>query len=105
MFGVIWALAIAGVVKDAMFHGRYRAASVVLYILMGWLVVIAYTPLKLALPSAALSLLIAGGIAYTLGVAFFAMSKKVAYTHGVWHLFAMVGSVCHFIAVARYVVA
>jgi hemolysin III len=105
MFGVIWALAIAGVVKDAMFHGRYRAASVVLYILMGWLVIVAYAPLKLALPSAALSLLIAGGIAYTLGVAFFAMSKKVAYTHGVWHLFAMVGSVCHFIAVARYVVA
>lgn len=105
MFGVIWTLAIAGVVKDAMFHGRYRAASVVLYIVMGWLVVVAYTPLKLALPSAAISLLLAGGIAYTVGVAFFAMSKKVAYTHGVWHLFAMVGSVCHFIAVARYVVA
>jgi len=103
MFAVIWALAIAGVVKDALFHGRYRAASVVLYILMGWLVVVAFTPLKLALPSAALTLLLAGGLAYTVGVVFFAMSKKVAYTHGVWHLFVIAGSVCHFVAVARYV--
>jgi hemolysin III len=103
MFAVIWALAIAGVVKDALFHGRYRAASVVLYILMGWLVVVAFTPLKLALPSAAITLLLAGGLAYTVGVVFFAMSKKVAYTHGVWHLFVIAGSVCHFVAVARYV--
>jgi len=103
MFGVIWTLAIAGVVKDALFHGRYRAASVVLYILMGWLVIVAYAPLKLALPPTAISLLIGGGLAYTFGVVFFAMSKKVAYTHGVWHLFAMIGSVLHFVAVARYV--
>ena len=103
MFGVIWTLAIAGVVKDAMFHGKYRAASIVLYILMGWLIVAAFTPLKLALPSPAISLLIAGGIAYTFGVVFFAMSKKVAYTHGVWHLFAIAGSVFHFVAIAKYV--
>jgi hemolysin III len=103
MFGVVWSLAIAGVVKDALFHGRYRAVSVVLYILMGWLVVVAITPLKLALPPAAISLLFAGGLAYTFGVVFFALSKKVAYTHGVWHLFVIVGSVCHFVAVARYV--
>lgn len=103
MFAVIWSLAIAGVVKDAMFHGRYRAASVVLYILMGWLVVVAYSPLKLALPPAALTLLLAGGLAYTFGVVFFALSKRVAHTHGVWHLFVIVGSVCHFVAVARYV--
>jgi hemolysin III len=103
MFGVVWTLAIAGVLKDAFFHGRYRAASVVLYIVMGWLVVVAYAPLKLALPPAAISLLLAGGLAYTFGVVFFALSKKVAYTHGVWHLFVIIGSVCHFVAVARYV--
>ncbi len=104
MFGVIWTLAIAGVLKDAMFHGKYRAASVVLYILMGWIVVVAFTPLKLALPPAGIAWLIAGGIAYTAGVAFFAMSKKVAYTHGVWHLFVIAGSICHYVVVARYVV-
>jgi len=103
MFGIVWTLAIIGVLKDAFFRGRYRAASVVLYILMGWLVVVAFTPLKLALPPAAISLLLTGGLAYTVGVVFFAMSKKVAYTHGVWHLFVIVGSVCHFVAVARYV--
>ncbi len=104
MFGVIWTLAIAGVLKDAMFHGKYRAASVVLYILMGWIVVVAFTPLKLALPPAGIAWLIPGGIAYTAGVAFFAMSKKVAYTHGVWHLFVIAGSICHYVVVARYVV-
>ncbi len=103
MFGVIWTLAILGVVKDAAFHGKYRVASVVLYILMGWLVIVAFTPLKLALPSPAITLLIAGGIAYTVGVAFFAMSKRVAYTHGVWHLFAIAGSIFHFVAIAKYV--
>jgi len=103
IFGVIWALAILGVLKDAFFHGRYRVASVVLYILMGWIVVVAFTPLKLALPSAAITWLFAGGLAYTFGVVFFAMSKKVAYTHGIWHLFVIAGSVCHYIAVARYV--
>lgn len=104
LFGIVWALAIAGVAKDAMFHGRYRTASVVLYVLMGWLIVVAFTPLKLALPPAALSLLLAGGLAYTIGIVFFALSKKVAYTHGVWHLFVIIGSVFHFVAVARYVV-
>src|SRR3954447_16527062 len=103
LFGIVWTLAIAGVVKDAMFHGRYRVVSIVLYILMGWLVVVAFTPLKLALPPNGIALLLAGGLAYTFGVVFFAMSKKVAYTHGVWHLFVIVGSVFHFIAVVRYV--
>jgi hemolysin III len=104
MFGVIWTLAIAGVLKDAFFHGRYRVASVALYIVMGWLVVLAYAPLKLALPPAAITLLLGGGIAYTVGVIFFALSKKVAYTHGVWHLFAIVGSVFHYFAIARFVI-
>ncbi len=104
MFAVIWTLAIAGVVKDAAFHGRYRAASVVLYVLMGWIVVVAFTPLKLAMPPAGIAWLLAGGIAYTAGIAFFAMSKRVAYTHGVWHLFVIAGSACHYVVVARYVV-
>ena len=103
LFGIVWALAAVGVAKDALFHGRLRAVSVVLYALMGWLVIIAFDPLRHALPAAAITWLVAGGIVYTIGIAFFAMSKRVAYTHGVWHLFVVVGSVCHYVAIARWV--
>jgi len=103
LFGLVWALAIAGVAKDAVFHGRLRALSVALYLMMGWLIVLAFVPLKHALPAAGIAWLISGGIVYTIGIAFYAMSKHVAYTHGVWHLFVFGGSVCHYIAVLRYV--
>lgn len=104
IFGIVWTLAVIGIIKDTLFHGRYRAVSVVLYVLMGWLIVTAYVPLKAALPEAGVAWLIGGGIIYTVGIGFFAMSKRVAYTHGVWHLFALGGSICHYIAVMRYVV-
>ena len=103
LFGIIWTLAIAGVAKDALFHGRLRAVSVGLYLMMGWLIVIAFEPLKHALPISGIAWLMAGGLVYTIGIAFFAMSKRVAYTHGVWHLFVIAGSFCHYIAVVRYV--
>src|ERR1041384_7657237 len=96
LFGVIWTLAAIGVTKDALFHGRYRAVSVVLYALMGWLVVLAFEPLRHAVPSAAIAWLVAGGMVYTIGIVFFAMSKRVAYTHGVWHIFVIAGSICHY---------
>lgn len=103
LFAIVWTLAAAGVVKDAVFRGRYRAVSVVLYALMGWLVVLAFDPLRHALPPVAIAWLLAGGIIYTVGIVFFAMSKHVAYTHGVWHLFVIAGSVCHYVAMVRYV--
>jgi len=103
LFGIVWALAIAGVAKDALFHGRFRAVSVALYVIMGWLIVIAFGPLKRALPAPGIAWLVAGGLAYTLGIVFFAMSKRIAYAHGVWHLFVIAGSACHYIAVVRYV--
>src|SRR6185436_9843656 len=103
LFGIIWALAAAGVAKDAFFHNRLRPVSVVLYVLMGWLVIVAFEPLKRAMPATGIAWLIGGGIVYTVGIAFFAMSKRVAHTHGVWHLCVIGGSVCHYVAVVRYV--
>ena len=103
LFAVIWALAAAGVAKDVFLHGRYRAISVVLYVVMGWLVVAAFGPLKEALPMAGIWWLLAGGIVYTAGILFFALSKRVLHAHGLWHLCVMGGSVCHFVAVYRYV--
>ena len=103
LFGIVWGLAVLGVAKDAFMHGRFRVASVVLYVLMGWLVVAAFKPLREVLPTAGIAWLIAGGIVYTGGIAFYAMSNKVRHSHGVWHLFVIGGSVCHYVVVLKYV--
>jgi hemolysin III len=104
LFAIVWALAIFGVAKDVFLHNRFRALSVVLYLLMGWLIIVAFGPLQKALAPDGVKWLIAGGIVYTSGVIFFALSKKVIHAHGVWHLCVLGGSVCHFVAVIRYVV-
>jgi hemolysin III len=101
LFTVVWTLAILGVIKDAVFRGRFRGLSVVLYLAMGWMVVAAFAPLQRALPFAGLALLAAGGVVYTLGIVFYALSKRVAYTHGVWHLCVIGGSACHYMAVVK----
>ena len=103
LFAIVWTLAIAGIAKDALFHGRYRAVSITLYFLMGWLVIVAFAPLRRAMPAPGIAWLGVGGILYTVGIVFFAMSKRVAYTHGVWHLFVIGGSACHYVAILRYV--
>lgn len=103
LFVIVWVLAIAGVLKDIFLHGRYRIISILLYMLMGWLIVIAFTPLQRALPAPGIALLAAGGIVYTVGIVFFALSKRVAHMHGIWHLFVLAGSIFHYVAVVRYV--
>lgn len=103
LFAIVWALAAAGVAKDIFLHGRYRAVSVVLYVVMGWLVLVAFGPLKQALPMDGIWWLVAGGVVYTAGVLFFALSKRVVHMHGVWHLCVLGGSMCHYVAVFRYV--
>ncbi len=103
LFAIVWTLALAGVLKDTLLHGRYRPVSVVLYVLMGWLVVVAIQPLRAAMPSRGIVWLAAGGLAYTLGIVFFALSKHVVHAHGVWHLCVIGGSACHYVAVTRYV--
>lgn len=103
LFAIVWTLAAAGIAKDAILPGRHRWLSVVLYVLMGWLVIFAFEPLKHVLPSPGVVLLIAGGIIYTGGLAFYALSGRVAHMHGVWHLCVLGGSICHYLAVVRYV--
>jgi hemolysin III len=103
LFAIIWTLAAAGVAKDVFLHNRLRPISFVLYVLMGWLVVVAFEPMKKAMPAAGIAWIIAGGLVYTGGIVFFALSKRVAHMHGVWHLCVIVGSACHYVAVLRYV--
>lgn len=103
LFGIIWALAVAGVTMKFWFAGRFRVLSTLLYLAMGWLVVIALRPMLRAVPATGLWLLLAGGLSYTLGTAFY-VSRRLPYHHAIWHLFVLGGSVCHFFAVMSAVI-
>lgn len=98
LFGIVWALAGAGIVFKLFFGARFRLASTIVYVAMGWLVVVATGPLREALPGSTLAWLVGGGVAYTLGTVFY-LSRRIPYAHAVWHLFVLAGSVCHFAAV------
>jgi len=104
LFGLIWALAAVGVTLKAFDRISHPVGSTGLYIVMGWLVVIAVKPLLASIATPGLILLAAGGLAYTLGVAFFALDSRVRYGHFVWHLFVIAGTTCHFFAVLFYAI-
>ena len=98
LFGCVWFLAVVGVLLNTLAHGRWRWLSITLYLAMGWLVVVAVKPLVAALTTPALVLVVAGGLAYTFGLAFYGW-RRLPYSHAVWHLFVLTGSVFHFFAV------
>ena len=103
LFGVVWGLAIAGVALKFWFAGRFRLVSTLIYLGMGWLVMVAIKPLMAALPAGGLRLLVAGGICYTGGAVFY-LWRRLPYHHAIWHLFVLGGSACHWAAVFIYVV-
>ena len=98
---IIWTLAAIGLAMKIVLRARYAWFSVVLYLLMGWLVVIAAPQVLRVMPLSGLAWLVAGGIAYTAGVGFYA-AHRVRYAHFAWHLFVITGTVCHFFAVLWY---
>jgi len=99
VLGAIWTFAAVGVGLKAYNKASHPIISTCLYLLMGWLIVLAAEPLIAGLSTPALLLLIAGGVAYTVGVIFFALDSRLPYGHLVWHLFVMAGTVCHYFAV------
>ena len=101
LFGLVWGSALAGVVLKAIGALRHPVLSTSLYLTMGWLALIAVRPLWLRVPQAGLLWLLAGGIAYTAGVAFFA-AKRMRYSHFIWHVCVLAGTACHFFAVLWY---
>ncbi len=101
LFGLVWSLALGGVVLQALGTARYRRLSTWLYLGMGWLIVIAIEPLRRAMPGWGLFWLAAGGASYTLGVVFY-VARRLRYAHFVWHLFVIGGTACHVVAVLRY---
>ena len=103
LFGLVWGIAVVGVVLESIGSVRHKRLSTLLYLAMGWLIIIAIKPLWLNMSSWGVFWLVAGGLAYTAGVAFY-NAKRVRYMHFVWHLFVMTGTACHFIAVLKYAV-
>lgn len=98
LFGIIWGLAIIGLVIKLGFIAHLEKASLVLYLAMGWLVVVAMKQLITTMTPATLILLLVGGLAYTVGVIFYVW-RKLPYNHSIWHVFVMVGSVAHYFSV------
>jgi hemolysin III len=102
IFIVVWALAIAGAMLKALDKLSHPLLSTGLYLIMGWLVLIATYPLIKNFPFFDIALLVAGGVAYTGGVIFFILDSKFKYSHAIWHGFVITGSSCHFFAVLNY---
>ena len=104
LFGLIWALALSGLLLKAIGRTRYPMLSTSLYLMMGWVVLVAIQPLWHRMPHRGLFWIFLGGLAYTGGVVFYAYDYRLRYSHFVWHLFVIVGTVCHFAAVFGYAV-
>jgi hemolysin III len=98
LFGTIWGLALAGILMRVLINKNYPVISTVIFLLMGWLIVLAIKPLVARLPSIGLEWLVAGGLFYTTGVIFFGL-VRFRYSHAVWHFFVLAGSLCHFFAI------
>ncbi len=102
LFGIVWFLAIVGVVVKATMRGKRETwGSTALYLAMGWLIIIAIRPLLEALPPAGIAWLVGGGICYSLGIIFFVW-QSMRFNHAIWHLFVIAGSTCHVVATTAY---
>lgn len=101
LFGLVWGIAAVGTLLKAVGGVRYNGLSTVIYVAMGWLILIAADPAWHLVPKWGLAWLLAGGFAYTAGAAFF-MTERIKYFHFVWHLFVIAGTACHFVAVLWY---
>jgi len=101
LLGIVWGLALLGTVLQVVFKGWFGKLSVVPYVGMGWLVIIIFRKLLVTLPREGIILLMAGGLFYTGGIAFYGW-KKLRFHHAIWHLFVLGGSVCHYLAILLY---
>jgi len=103
LFGVVWGLAVIGMLQEIKPRSEARIMSIVIYAVMGWIVLVAVKPLLAALGTAGFMWLAGGGILYTIGIIFFAYDTRFRHWHGIWHLFVIAGSLLHFVAIMFYV--
>jgi hemolysin III len=104
LLGVVWGLAALGGLQELRPKNGARILSVVIYVLMGWVALVALVPLLKALGTGGFGWVAVGGLFYTIGIVFYALDSRLAHAHGIWHLFVMAGSVTHYVAILRYVV-
>lgn len=103
LFGIVWSLAVIGMLQEIKPRSEARVLSLIIYALMGWIVLVAVKPLIAALGMTGFTWLAAGGVLYTVGIIFFAYDSRFRHWHGIWHLFVMAGSLLHFVAILFYV--
>ncbi|MCO7522157.1 MULTISPECIES: PAQR family membrane homeostasis protein TrhA [Pseudomonas] len=103
LFGVVWGLALIGMLQEIKPRSEARILSIVIYAVMGWIVLVAVKPLLHSLGTAGFVWLASGGVLYTVGIIFFALDSRLRHAHGIWHLFVIAGSLMHFVAVSFYV--
>ncbi len=103
VFGIVWTSAIAGTTLKLIYGNRFRKVSTILYLCMGWIIVIAIKPLILNTEPIGLILIVAGGLLFSFGVIFYKW-KSLPFNHGIWHIFVLLGTICHFFAVLFFVV-
>jgi hemolysin III len=103
LFGVVWGLAVIGGLQELRPKNDARVLSVVIYLLMGWVALVALVPLVHALGRAGFAWVAAGGLFYTVGIVFYVLDTRLTHAHGVWHLFVLAGSATHYVAIFRYV--
>ncbi len=104
LFGIVWGMAVIGMLQEIKPRSEARILSIVIYAVMGWIVLVAVNPLLAALGTAGFIWLATGGVMYTVGIIFFALDHRLRHAHGIWHLFVIAGSLLHFVAIAHYVI-
>ena len=104
LFGIVWSMAVIGMLQEIKPRSEARILSIVIYAVMGWIVLVAVKPLLAALGTAGFIWLATGGVMYTVGIIFFALDHRLRHAHGIWHLFVIAGSLLHFVAIAHYVI-
>ncbi len=103
LFGVVWSLALLGIVQELWYARRGRVLSLLIYLAMGWLAIVRIGPLIDAVGRAGFAWLATGGLFYTAGIVFYATDHKLRHGHGIWHLFVLAGSSCHYLAILCHV--
>ncbi len=104
LFGVVWGLAVLGILQELWLKNSARILSIVIYVVMGWVALVALVQLVHVLGPAGFAWLVAGGLFYTIGIVFYVIDKRLTHAHGIWHLFVLAGSAAHYVAILLYVI-
>lgn len=103
LFGVVWGLALLGMFQESFVKQKTRAVSLLIYVTMGWVAIVALIPLVKVLSWSGFAWVMAGGLTYTVGIIFYLNDHKFEHWHGIWHLFVLAGSILHYVAILLYV--